>query len=90
MRILKLLLAYDGTDYAGWQRQPNGVSIQQLVEEALGAFMPGAPAPVITGASRTDAGVHATGQVASVHVPFDHPADAVLRGMNIRLPGAFV
>lgn len=86
MRSLKLIIAYDGTAYVGWQRQDNGVSIQQLIEEALAPFTPGVPAPTVTGASRTDAGVHALGQVASVRVPFGHPLDAVQRALNIRLP----
>lgn len=88
VRTLKLVVAYDGTEYAGWQRQPNGVSIQQLIEEAFASFTPGEPPPAVTGASRTDAGVHAIGQVASVRVPFSHPADAVLRALNARLPEA--
>jgi tRNA pseudouridine38-40 synthase len=87
MRTLKLTLAYDGTNYAGWQRQTNGVSVQQLVEEA---FVPlvgaGRGAPTVVGAGRTDAGVHALGQVASVLVEFDLPADAVQRALNSRLP----
>jgi len=86
MRNLKLTIAYDGTAYVGWQRQDNGTSIQQVIEEALGPFTPGVPAPSVTGASRTDAGVHALGQVASVRVLFDHPLDAVRRALNIRLP----
>lgn len=86
MRTLRLTLAYDGTAYVGWQRQDNGPSIQQLVEEALAPFAPGGPAPVVIGASRTDAGVHARGQVASVRVSFDHDVGAVQRAMNIRLP----
>jgi len=85
MRCLRLTLAYDGTAYVGWQRQANGTSIQQLVETALAPFTPEALPPV-TGASRTDAGVHALGQVASVRVPFDHAADAIQRALNIRLP----
>jgi tRNA pseudouridine38-40 synthase len=87
MRTLKLTIAYDGTRYVGWQRQDNGVSIQQLIEEALAPFMPGRPLPAVTGASRTDAGVHALGQVASVRVAIDHPLDAIQRALNIRLPG---
>lgn len=87
MRTLKLTLAYDGTAYVGWQRQPNGVSIQQLIEEALGAFAPHEPLPVVNGASRTDAGVHALAQVASARVAFPHPVDAVQRALNVRLPG---
>lgn len=89
MRTLKLTVAYDGTDFVGWQRQDNGVSIQQRVEEALAPFEPEGPRPLhIEGASRTDAGVHAAGQVASVRVRFDHPVDAVRRALNIRLPTA--
>lgn len=86
MRTLKLTIAYDGTAYVGWQRQDNGTSIQQLIEEALAPFTPGGPPPAVTGASRTDAGVHALGQVASVRVNFNHPVDAVGRALNIRLP----
>lgn len=87
MRTLRLTLAYDGTAYVGWQRQPNGTSIQQLIEDALAPFAPDtSPAPTVTGASRTDAGVHALGQIASAQVPFAHPVDAIQRALNIRLP----
>ncbi len=83
MRTFKLTLAYQGTDFVGWQRQTNGVSIQQLVEEA---FIPlvGA-APTVEGASRTDAGVHATGQVASVALETTLEPGAVQRALNVRL-----
>ena len=87
MRTLKLTLAYDGTDYAGWQRQINAITIQQVVEEAFAHFTDGEP-PTVSGAGRTDAGVHALGQVASVNVEFDHSASAVMRALNVRLPGA--
>lgn len=86
MRTLKLTVAYDGTAYVGWQRQPNGTSIQQLIEDALAPFRPDLDPPTVTGASRTDAGVHATGQVASVRVAFAHAAGAVCRAVNVRLP----
>ena len=62
MRSLKLTLAYEGTGYVGWQRQLNGPSIQECLETAL-AEIEGAPVAVV-GAGRTDAGVHALGQVA--------------------------
>jgi tRNA pseudouridine38-40 synthase len=89
MRTLKLTIAYDGTGFVGWQRQDNGVSIQQCVEEALAPFDPEAvPRVTVEGASRTDAGVHAAGQVASARVAFGHPVDAVRRALNIRLPTA--
>ncbi|MYJ04892.1 MAG: tRNA pseudouridine synthase A, partial [Acidobacteria bacterium] len=64
MRTLKLTLSYDGTDYVGWQRQDDGRSIQGELERAL-AEIEGRPVTV-NGAGRTDAGVHALGQVASV------------------------
>jgi len=85
-RILKLTMAYDGTGLVGWQRQPAGVSVQALVEDALAAFEGG---PVIVhGAGRTDAGVHALAQVASVALTAAHDPQAILRGLNVALPPA--
>lgn len=86
MRSLKLTLAYDGTNYAGWQRQINGLSIQQLVEEALAPMTPDGVPPTVVGAGRTDAGVHALGQVASVNLGGDMTASAAQRAINFRLP----
>jgi tRNA pseudouridine38-40 synthase len=86
MRVLKLTIAYDGTGFVGWQRQAGGESIQQLLEESLGRFE-GSPVTV-HGAGRTDAGVHALGQVASVGVTFSHPTDVVRRALNAQLPEA--
>jgi len=86
MRTLKLTVAYDGTNYVGWQRQLNGVSIQQVLEDTLAPMTGTSPGPGIAGAGRTDAGVHAAGQVASVNVAFEHSAGAVLRALNVRLP----
>jgi tRNA pseudouridine38-40 synthase len=90
MRTLKLTLAYDGTNYVGWQRQDNGLSIQQVIEEAfvplVGAGTTAGRAPAVVGAGRTDAGVHALGQVASVNVDSDLAADVVQRALNVRLP----
>jgi tRNA pseudouridine38-40 synthase len=88
VRTLKLTLAYDGTNYVGWQRQANGISVQERVEEAFLPLM-GKTAvrpPTVAGASRTDAGVHALGQAASVIVDFDFAASAVQRALNVRLP----
>jgi len=87
VRTLKLTLAYDGTEYAGWQRQINALAIQQVVEEAFAHFTGGEP-PTVSGAGRTDSGVHALGQVASVNVEFEHSASAVMRALNVRLPDA--
>jgi tRNA pseudouridine38-40 synthase len=83
-RTLKLTVEYDGTNYVGWQRQPDGVSIQGLLEEALGPFE-GAPLTV-HGAGRTDAGVHALGQVASVRTRTEHGVASLRRGLNAVLP----
>jgi len=83
-RTLKLTVSYDGTRFVGWQRQSEGESVQGLLEDALGRFE-GAPVTV-HGAGRTDAGVHALGQVASVQLTCTHPRDALLRGLNASLP----
>jgi tRNA pseudouridine38-40 synthase len=85
MRTLKLTLAYDGTNYVGWQRQTNGISVQQVLEDAFAPLV-GGVAPTIAGASRTDAGVHARGQVASVNTDSDLSVTAVWRALNVRLP----
>jgi tRNA pseudouridine38-40 synthase len=83
-RVLKLTLAYDGSAYVGWQRQSEGVSIQGLLEEAL-ARLEGAPVAV-HGAGRTDAGVHALGQVASAEVTIRHEPAVIRRALNAMLP----
>jgi tRNA pseudouridine38-40 synthase len=84
MRTLLLTLAYEGTRYVGWQRQAEGVSIQGLLEEAL-APLEGARV-VVTGAGRTDAGVHATGQRASFDLTHPIAPPALVRALNARLP----
>lgn len=86
MRTLKLTLEYDGTDYVGWQRQVAGVSIQGLLEDALQRFEGG---PVtVHGAGRTDAGVHAVGQVASVALAATIDTVTLARALNAILPPA--
>ncbi len=79
-----LEIAYVGTRFAGWQRQTNALAVQQLVEEALAGLL-GAPVAIV-GAGRTDAGVHARGQVASLRLPRALPAEALVHGTNARLP----
>ena len=80
----KLVLSYDGTRYVGWQLQANGPSIQAEVERALETLH---KQPVrVTGAGRTDAGVHALGQVASFAVERPLPVTAYVKGMNAHLP----
>jgi tRNA pseudouridine38-40 synthase len=86
MRTLRLTLAYDGTDFVGWQRQAEGVSIQGLLEDALAPFE-GAPVTV-HGAGRTDAGVHALGQVASVRMRASIEPATLARALNAVLPAA--
>jgi tRNA pseudouridine38-40 synthase len=84
MRTLRLTVAYDGTNYVGWQRQANGVSIQQVLEEAFVPLV--GTAPTVAGAGRTDAGVHALAQVASVNIESALESAKVLRALNNRLP----
>jgi tRNA pseudouridine38-40 synthase len=83
-KVFKFTLAYDGARYVGWQRQAEGVSIQGLLEDALARFE-GRQATV-HGAGRTDAGVHAIGQVASARLHGGHDPTALLRGINATLP----
>jgi tRNA pseudouridine38-40 synthase len=83
-RPLKLTLAYDGTGFVGWQRQAEGQSIQGLLEEAL-SKIEHAPVTLI-GAGRTDAGVHAIGQVASVSLESAIDCATLRRALNAMLP----
>ncbi|TDC70001.1 tRNA pseudouridine(38-40) synthase TruA [Actinomadura sp. GC306] len=66
---LRLDIAYDGSDFAGWARQPNQRTVQGVIEDALARMLRLDPPPMLTVAGRTDAGVHARGQVAHVVVP---------------------
>jgi tRNA pseudouridine38-40 synthase len=84
LRTLKFTIAYDGTRFVGWQRQAQGESIQGLLETALARFE-GAPV-VVHGAGRTDAGVHALGQVASARVTFPLDVSTLTRALNAQLP----
>jgi tRNA pseudouridine38-40 synthase len=84
MRNLKLTLAYDGTTFHGWQIQPNLPTVQGTLQAALEKLF---NHPVnVTGSGRTDAGVHAQGQVANVETIRSMDTDAVLRGVNALLP----
>ena len=83
----KLVIAYDGTNYAGWQVQKSGVGVQQRVEEALAKLFPGAGR--IHSSSRTDTGVHALGMVAHFEIPraqFKMPAVKLALALNAHLP----
>lgn len=79
-----LLLSYDGTNYGGWQIQPNSVTVQSKLEEAaLGLF--GVPTPV-TVSGRTDSGVHARAQVCHLDADTTIPAEKIADALNMRLP----
>lgn len=82
--ILKLTLEYDGTGFRGWARQPELRTVEGVVREALDAVFPRWQGLAVAG--RTDAGVHATGQVASVEVEGGPPAERVAEALNAALP----
>jgi tRNA pseudouridine38-40 synthase len=84
MRNFKMIVEYDGTAYCGWQRQENGITIQQVLEEAI-QLITGEKVAVI-GSGRTDAGVHALNQVAHFKSNSLLPINSIYRGMNSVLP----
>jgi tRNA pseudouridine38-40 synthase len=83
MQRYKLTVEYNGTPYVGWQRQDNGLSVQQCIEEAIYKFCQTAVTLCVAG--RTDAGVHATGQVCHADLPVDLDADKVRKAINFYL-----
>ncbi|MCR4282362.1 MAG: tRNA pseudouridine(38-40) synthase TruA [Bauldia sp.] len=83
MPRFKLTIEYDGGPFVGWQRQENGRSVQQAIEEAVAAFS--GEAVVVKGAGRTDSGVHALGQVAHIDLSGDWSEDTVQGAINARL-----
>ena len=86
MPHFKVTLAYDGSEFVGWQRQASGTSIQGLLEQALRELDQREVA--VVGAGRTDAGVHARGQVASFSLARQIEAAALVGALNARLPYA--
>ena len=84
MRNIKLVLEYDGTNYHGWQTQPNVPTIQSTIEGTL-AKLTKTPIHII-GAGRTDTGVHAEGQVANFRTDSQMPVVAFQKGLNALLP----
>jgi tRNA pseudouridine38-40 synthase len=79
----KLTIEYDGTPFAGWQWQDNAPSVQRAVSEAIKAFS--GEKAMVQGAGRTDAGVHALGQVAHFDLAKEHPTDTVRDALNAHL-----
>lgn len=79
-----LLIEYDGQPFVGWQRQINGLSIQQVLEQAAGNLNGGQPVSSIV-AGRTDAGVHASGQVAHIDLPERHRSKTIREALNYHM-----
>lgn len=84
MRRMKLTVSYDGTNYCGWQIQPNGITIEEVLNKAI-SRLTGEEITVI-GASRTDSGVHALGNVAVFDTESRIPAERFAYALNQRLP----
>jgi tRNA pseudouridine38-40 synthase len=85
MRNFRLTLRYDGTEFSGWQTQPNRRTVQQTLEEAI-ADLTGEARVRVNASGRTDSGVHAFGQVVNFHSATAYPAEVLLRAVNARLP----
>ena len=81
----RIIVAYDGTDFFGWQRQPEKRSVQQDLEEALLPLSPDGAFAAVYGSGRTDAGVHARGQVAHFDLAREMDGVALRRALNSRL-----
>ena len=84
LRNVKLTIAYDGSDYHGWQIQPGSVTVQGVITEALRSLL--GPKARICGASRTDAGVSALGQVGLIQIDSPIPTENLARAITDRLP----
>ncbi|WP_029451376.1 tRNA pseudouridine(38-40) synthase TruA [Clostridium algidicarnis] len=84
MKNIKLIVEYDGTNYSGWQRQNNAMTIQQKIEEAI--FKSTGESLDVIGCSRTDAGVHAKAFVLNFHTKSTIPSDKIKNVINLNLP----
>ncbi|MHC4517699.1 MAG: tRNA pseudouridine(38-40) synthase TruA [Planctomycetota bacterium] len=88
LRNVKLTIAYDGTDYHGWQIQPGVATVQGTIQEAVRRLL--GPDVRLFGASRTDAGVHALGQVGLIQIDSPVPTENLARAISDRLPADIV
>ncbi len=86
MRNIRLVIAYDGTDFHGWQRQPHATTIQEVLETYITRIV--GEKVKLAGSGRTDAGVHAAGQVANFRTACPIPCQNLLKALNDVLPAA--
>ena len=84
MKRVKLTVAYDGTNYCGWQVQPNGITVEEVLNRELSRLLK--EEITVTGASRTDSGVHSLGNVAVFDTDTRMPAEKISYAINQRLP----
>src|SRR5947209_17800289 len=89
MRNFKLTLSYDGTDFNGWQTQPGVRTVQETLETAI-AQLTGEPRIRANASGRTDAGVHAVGQVVNFYSVTQLPCETLVRAINAHLPADVV
>jgi tRNA pseudouridine38-40 synthase len=85
VRNLALTIGYDGTDFNGWQTQPGYRTVQETLEAAIAALT-GEPRVHLNASGRTDAGVHAVGQVANFYTAAEYPPEVIVKAVNARLP----
>ena len=86
MRRIKLTVAYDGTEYCGWQVQPNGITVEEVLNRELRGLT--REEISVIGASRTDSGVHALGNVAVFDTESGIPPERISYALNQRMPEA--
>src|SRR5713226_8530445 len=89
MRNIKLIISYDGTDFNGWQTQPGFRTVQETLEQAI-AKLTGEERVRVNASGRTDAGVHALGQVVNFYTTSHHSPDVLVRAINAHLPADVV
>src|SRR5262245_45520505 len=89
MRNIRLTLSYDGTNFNGWQTQPGYRTVQETLEEAI-AKLTAEQRVRVNASGRTDAGVHALGQVVNFYTASQHAPDVLVRAINAHLPSDVV